>query len=116
VKVEQGAELITILSNDSDGNSPAVPPPHRSPLIISTPPDSMKRTPTPITHEKCPSVVDLLKRPWVSKEARNAFRNLNYDNLDIRRVQFLLPTFDGNVLFELPPVDTSALHTQSKSM
>jgi hypothetical protein len=116
VKVEQGAELITILNNDSDGNSPAVPPPHRSPLNISTPPDSMKRTPTWITHEKCLSVVDLLKRPWVSKGARNAFRNLDYDSLDIRRVQFLPPTFDGNVFFELPLVDTSALHTQSKSM
>jgi hypothetical protein len=116
VKVEQGAKFITILSDDSDGNLPTVPPPHRSPLNISTPPDSMKRTPTRITHEKCLSVVDLLKRPWVSKGARNAFRNLDYDSLDIRRVQFLPPTFDGNVLFELPPVDTSALHTQSKSM
>jgi hypothetical protein len=60
--------------------------------------------------------VDLLKRPWVSKGARNAFRNLNYDTLDIRRVQSLPPAFDGDVLFELPLVDTSVLHTLSKSM
>jgi hypothetical protein len=123
VKIEQGAQVITILNDDSDGNSPAVLPPNRSPLIISTPPDSMKRTPTPISHppcqvgyQKCQSVVDLLKRPWVSKGARNAFRNLNYDTLDIRRVQSLPPAFDGDILFELPSVDTSALHTQSKSM
>jgi hypothetical protein len=123
VKIEQGAQVITILSDDSDENSPAVRSPIRSPLIISTPPDSMKRTPTPITHppcqvgyQKCQSVVDLLKRPWVSKGARNAFRNLNYDTLDIRRVQSLPTAFDGDVLFELPPVDTSALHTLSKSM
>jgi hypothetical protein len=123
VKVEQAAKLITISSDDSDGNSPTVPPPDRSPLIISTPPDSMKRTPTTITHppryvghQKCPSVVDLLKRPWVSKGARNAFRSLDYDSLDIRRVYSLPPAFDGDVLFELPLVDTSALHTQSKSM
>jgi hypothetical protein len=106
-----------------DGNSLAVPPPDRSPLIISTPPDSMKRTPTSITHppryvghQKCLSVVDVLKRPWVAKGARNAFRSLDYDSLDIRRVHFLPPTFDGDVFFELLPVDTSALHTQSKSM
>jgi hypothetical protein len=123
VKIEQGAQVITILSDDSDENSPAVRSPIRSPLIISTPPDSMKRTPTPITHppcqvgyQKCQSVVDLLKRPWVSKGARNAFRNLNYDTLDIRRVQSLPLAFDGDVLSELPPVDTSALHTLSKSM
>jgi hypothetical protein len=118
MKVEQGAQVITILSDDSNGNSPVVPPPDRSPLIISTLPDSMKRTPTPITHppcqvgyQKCQSVVDLLKRPWASKGVRNAFRNLNYDTLDIRRVHSLPPAFDGDVLFELPLVDTSALHT-----
>jgi hypothetical protein len=72
----------------------------------------MKRTPTPITHppryvghQKCLSIVDLLKRPWVSKGARS----LDYDSPDIREVQSLLPAFDGNVLFELPPVDTSTI-------
>jgi hypothetical protein len=53
VKIEQGAQVITILSDDSDGNSPTVLSPDRSPLIISTPPDSMKRTPTLITHRPC---------------------------------------------------------------
>jgi hypothetical protein len=123
VKVEQGEELITILNDDSDRNSPAVPPPDRSPLIISTPPDSMERTPSPITHpphhvghQKCLSVVDFLKRPWVSKGAKNAFRSLDYDSLDIRRVQFFLPTFDRDIFFELSLVDKSALHIQSKLM
>lgn len=70
VKVEQVVELITILSDDSDENSPAVSLPDQSPLIISTPPDSMKRTPTPIIHppryvgyQKYLSVVELPKRP-----------------------------------------------------
>jgi hypothetical protein len=60
--------------------------------------------------------VDFLKRPWVSKGARNAFKSLDYDTLDIHRVEFFPPTFDGDVLFELHPMDTSALHTGSKSM
>jgi hypothetical protein len=81
----------------------------------------MKRTPTPITHppryvghQKCLSIVDLLKRPWVSKRARNAFRSLDYDSLDIRKAHSLLLAFDGDVFFELPLVDTSALHTPIK--
>jgi hypothetical protein len=49
--------------------------------------------------------VDFLRSPWVSKEVRNAFKSLDYDTLDIHRVEFLPPTFDGDVLFELPPVD-----------
>jgi hypothetical protein len=75
VKVEQGEELITILSDDSDGNSPAVPPSNRSPLINSTPLDSMERTLTPIIHpprhvghQRSLNVVDFLKRLRASKE------------------------------------------------
>jgi hypothetical protein len=67
-------------------------------------------------HHRSLSVVDFLRRPWVSKGARNAFKSLDYDTLDIRKVEFLPPTFDGDVLFELPLVDTSALHSRSKSM
>ena len=123
MKVEQGAEIITILSDDSDRNSPAIPPPDRLPQIISTPPNSINTTRTPVIHPQYhngypeyQSVVDLLKRPWVSKGARNVFWNLDYDSLDIRKVQSLPPAFDRKVFFELPPVDTSALHTQSKSI
>jgi hypothetical protein len=53
------------------------------------------------------SIVDSLKRIRASKGARNVFKTLDFDTLDIQRVQFLPPTFNGDVLFELPPVDTS---------
>jgi hypothetical protein len=60
--------------------------------------------------------VDSLKRLRASKGARNAFRSLNYDILDIQRVQFLPPTFDRDVLFELLAVDMSALHSHANLM
>jgi hypothetical protein len=50
-----------------------------------------------------------LKRIWASKGVRNVFKTLDFDTLDIQRVKFLPPTFNGDVLFELPPVDTSGL-------
>jgi hypothetical protein len=53
--------------------------------------------------------VDSLKRLQATKGGRNAFRNLDYDNLDIQRVQFLLPTLNEDILFELPLVEMSAL-------
>jgi hypothetical protein len=123
VKVEKEDEVINILSDDSDGNSPSVAPHIISRVDNSNIPNSLERTPTLISqpqphsgHHQSLSVVDFLRRPWVSKGARNAFKSLDYDTLDIHRVEFLPPTFDGDIIFELPPMDTSALHTGSKSM
>jgi hypothetical protein len=48
-----------------------------------------------------------LKRIRASKGVRNVFKTLDFDTFDIQRVKFLPPTFNGDVLFELPPVDTS---------
>jgi hypothetical protein len=114
VKVEHGDELITILSDDSDGNSPVVASPIISPLINNTLPESSQKSHILLSHpspqdgnEKSISVVDSLRRIRASKGVRNIFKTLDFDTLDIQRVKFLPPTFDGDVLFELPPVDTS---------
>jgi hypothetical protein len=114
VKVEHAKALITILSDDSDGNSPAVASPIRSPLVNCLLPESSQRSPISLSHpmphvchQKCFSVVDSLKRIRASKGVRNVFKTLDFDTLDIQRVKFLPPTFNGDVLIELPPVDTS---------
>jgi hypothetical protein len=49
VKVEKGDEVINILSDDSDGNSPTVVPPIISRVDNSSIPDSLERTPMPIS-------------------------------------------------------------------
>jgi hypothetical protein len=116
VKVEHAEELITILSDDSDGNSPPVALPMTSPLLNSPLPESSQNSPSPLNHpppnvcrQECLSVLDSLKRIRASKGVRNVFKTLDFDSLDIQRVKFLPPTFNGDVLFELPPVDTSGL-------
>jgi hypothetical protein len=70
VKVEKGDEVINILSDDSDGNSPTVAPPIISRVDNSSIPYSLERTPTPISqpqphngHYRSFSVVDFLRRP-----------------------------------------------------
>jgi hypothetical protein len=114
VKIEHAEELITILSDYSDGNPPTVAPPIASPLVNNSLPSSSQRSPIPLSplvshvgHQKSLSVVDSLKRIRASKGARNIFKTLDFDTLDIQRVKFLSPIFYGDVLFELPPVDTS---------
>jgi hypothetical protein len=69
VKVEHAQELITLLSDDSDGNSPLVALPMTSPLLNSPLPESSQKSPSPLNHppphvchQKCLSVVDSLKR------------------------------------------------------
>jgi hypothetical protein len=114
VKVEHAEEVITILSDDSDGNSPAVASPIISPLVNCTLPESGQKSPillihppSQVGHQKSLCVVDSLKRIQGSKGVRNVFKTLDFDTLDIQRMKFLPPTFNGDVLFELPPVDTS---------
>jgi hypothetical protein len=114
MKVEQAEELITILSDDSDGNSPPVALPMTSPLLNSPLPESGQKSPSPLSHpppsvchQNCLSVVDSLRRIRASKGVRNVFKTLDFDTLGIQRVKFLPLMFNGDVLFELPPVDTS---------
>jgi hypothetical protein len=123
VKVEHAEELITILNNDSDGNSLVEASPIRSPLVNSSLPDSSQRSPILLSHpaphvghQNSLSIVDSLKRLRASKGTRNVFKTLDFDNVDIQRVHFLPPTFNRDVLFKLPLVDTSSLQTSTKLM
>jgi hypothetical protein len=82
VKVEKDEELITILSDDSDGNLPVVALLNRSPLVNSALQNLVERTPIPISHplphvshQQPLSVVDSLKRLRASKGARNALES-----------------------------------------
>jgi hypothetical protein len=102
VKVEHAEELITILSDDSDGNSPVVASPIRSPLINSSLPESSQKSHILLSHpspqdgnEKSISILDSLRKIRASKGVRNVFKTLDFDTVDIQRVKFLPPTFNG---------------------
>ena len=90
VKLEHADELITILSDDSDGISPTVALPLTSPLFNSPLPESSQKSPSlqshPPPHVVCPttfSIVDSLKRIRAIKGVRNVFKTLDFDTLDI---------------------------------
>jgi hypothetical protein len=123
VKVEHVEELITILNDDLDGNSPTIALPMTSPLVNSPLPESSQKYPILLSHppphvghQRSLSVVDSLKRIRASKGVKNVFKTLDFDSLDIQRVQFLPPTINGDVLFKLPPIDTSGFQTSAKLM
>jgi hypothetical protein len=90
VKVERIEELIIIFSDDSDGNSPTVALPMTSPLVSSPLPESSQKSPIPLdhppphsSHQKSLSIVDSLNWIQASKGARNVFKTLDFNNLDI---------------------------------
>jgi hypothetical protein len=77
-------------------------PSFRSPLLNSILLDSTKKTPTlntpPSPHVGCQqslSVDDCLKKLQASKDSRNVFRSLNYNNLDMHIVELLPQSLIG---------------------
>ena len=114
VKLEPVDELITFLSDDSNDNSPTIVLPMNSPLVNGPLVESSQKSPSSLSHQSphvvCKMfscIVDSLKRIRAIKGVRNVFKALDFDTLDIQRVTFLPPTFNGDVLFELPAVDKS---------
>ena len=114
MKLEHIEELITILSDDSGINSPTVALPKTSPLVNSSLSESSQKSLIPLNHppfhigyQRSLTVLDSLKRIRASKGVRNVFKTLYFDTLHIQRMQFLPPTFNRDVLFELPLIDTS---------
>lgn len=51
------------------------------------------------------NVVDSLKAMLQIQHTSNELRSLDYATMKIEVINFLLMKFDGDVLFELPPID-----------
>ena len=89
VKLEPADELITILSDDSEDNSPTVVLPMNSPLVNTLLVESSQKSPSPLSqapHVVCPTsscIFDSLKRIWAIKGVRNVSKTLDFDTLVI---------------------------------
>ena len=47
---------------------------------------------------------------------KNILKRLDYDKIKTMDVEFLPPTYDGDVLFVLPAMGSSSSHLKAKSM
>ncbi len=50
------------------------------------------------------------------KGSRNPFKKVNYNSIAIHHVEFVPPMFNGDVIFELPPVGSNGSQGQAKLM
>ena len=113
---------IITLSSDEDSSPPNTtrlvsassnPPVHpKSPVVVL--PDS-RTSPSPGSNE-CDSVVACLKKLAHMPGKKNVLKKIDYSSIRHERVTYLPSTFNGDVMFELPPAEASASRSQAKAM
>ena len=119
VKVERTEVHITLLSDDSDTEPrPSLKEGHQSPHVsIRSSSGNTQRTLPPADFDiSSPSVLQFLRALRALKGARNALSRLDYDRIPSYAVQTLPPKFNGDVIFELPPVSMLHMSTYAKGM
>ena len=60
--------------------------------------------------------MDCLRKLHVSKGSKNAQKGLDYDAVKLLKMDFLPPVFNGDVVFELPPIGSVFKNLQAKLM
>lgn len=65
---------------------------------------------------KSTSVIDSLKQLASRKRSKNVLSKIDYDTITIERVEYLPPTFDGDIIFEFPPLGCHARQTVAKQL
>ena len=61
-------------------------------------------------------MLSFLRALWALKGSRNALSRMDYDTIPAYALQTLPPKFNGDVIFELPPVSMSHMSTYAKGM
>ena len=121
VKIEPSVDNVTLLSSDSDPNSPEVIANVDTPSVVPTLP--IHTTPQHVPSERShiqdkpiSSIIECLKGLRQLKGSRNVLSKIDYNAIDIHTVHVLPPSFNGDVIFELPAVHTCNISSQAKQM
>jgi hypothetical protein len=64
---------------------------------------NLSRPPFHPNTRECPSVMQCLKRLASIPRSRNELASIDYDKIAYQKVQYLPPSYNGDVIFELPP-------------
>jgi hypothetical protein len=126
VKLEKPNNLVNLFSDSSEGAIPNVPPPTptaHTPISDSMCSEHSKSVFTPVgssghsnlSRPPChpntceyPSIMQCLRHLASFPGSRNELASINYDKITYYKVQYLPPSYNGNVIFGLPPSCISA--------
>ena len=125
VKIEPRVQAIIDLSESSKDDTFHAPPPLVNPILEAQPPLHAPLFPlcTPaleflrassLVQSQC--IVQSLRKLTQMPGCKNILKRLDYDKIKTMDVEFLPPTYDGDVLFVLPAMGSSSLHSKAKSM
>jgi hypothetical protein len=59
------------------------------------------------------STVECLKHLHVAKGSRNVLKRLDYNKVNTQEVEYLLLTFNYDIVIELPPLENQGNHKES---
>jgi hypothetical protein len=126
VKLEKPDNLVNLSSDSFEGTIPNVPPPI---LVVHTPVSDSKysehsksvftpvgssshsnfsRSPCHPNTREYPSVMQCRRRLASFLGSRNELASLDYNKIAHYKVQYLPPSYNGDVVFELLPSSVSA--------
>jgi hypothetical protein len=69
---------------------------------------NLSRPPFHPNTRECPNVMQCLRRLASIPRSRNELASFDYDKIAYQKVQYLPPSYNGDVIFELPPSRVSA--------
>ena len=124
VKIELGIQAVIDLSESSEDDAPhALPlvrpipeaqPPLHAPLSPLCTPALKSLRASSLVQSRC--IVHSLRKLTQMPGRKNILKRLDYDKIKTMEVEFLPPTYDGDVLFVLPAMGSSSSHSKAKSM
>ena len=119
IKVERTDPHITFLSDESNMEPlPSVKDGHQSSHVSIRSSSRDAQCTLSLAHldTSSSSVMEFLRALRTLKGSRNVLSRLDYDTILAYVVQTLPPKFNGDVIFELPPVYISHMSTYAKGM
>jgi hypothetical protein len=126
MKLEKLDNLVNLSSDSSEGALPNIPPPTpaaHTPIsnskcsehtksvftfIGSSSHSNITRPPCHPNTRKYPSIMQCLRRLASFPGSSNELASLDYDKIPYHKVQYLPPSYNGDIIFELPPSCVSA--------
>jgi hypothetical protein len=126
VKIEPGLNTIYELSDDSDGDVELLRSKSEVQPSISTE-AVRKETILLVSPSRHPGQSKVVASPVVSivtslmclggrKRSKSVFSRINFDAIRIQQVDYLPPRYNGDVIFEFPPVGDHGHNTKAKQL
>ena len=126
VKIEPGLKTIYELSDDSNGDVEVLRSENK--VQVSQSPEVVRKETTPhVSHSRnhgqskvvaslVVSIIHSLMCLGARKRSKSVLSRINFDAIKLQQVDYLPPRYDGDVIFEFPPLGDHGQNTKAKQL